>query len=77
MTALRFLKWIVSTLLLLILSGAMAIAVFGWNWLREPVARVAADKTGRELRIGGDLQIDPGWPLLRIRAADVTFGNPP
>jgi len=77
MIVLRFLKWIVTTLLLLILAGTAAIALFGWNWLREPVARVAMDKTGRELRIGGDLQVSPGWPLLGIRAADVTFGNPP
>lgn len=77
MIVLRFLKWVGTTLLLLILAGTASIALFGWNWLREPVARVAMDKTGRELRIGGDLQVSPGWPLLRIRAADVTFGNPP
>lgn len=76
MIVLRFLKWVGTTLLLLVLAGAASIAVFGWNWLREPVARVATDKTGRELRIDGNLQIDPGWPLLRIRATDVTLGNP-
>lgn len=73
----RALKWVGGLGLLAILLAVTYVAVFGWNWLREPVSRLAAEKTGRELVIGGDLQLSLGWPRLRVRAADVTFGNPP
>jgi len=76
MLLLRTFKWVGGFILLIVLIGTAYIAIFGWNWLREPVAQLAMEKTGRELLIGGDIKIHPGWPLLRIRAADVSFGNP-
>ncbi|HSG23188.1 MAG TPA: AsmA family protein, partial [Azonexus sp.] len=72
----RALKWIGGFLLLAILFSVAYVALFGWNWLREPVSRLATEKTGRELVIGGDLQLSLGWPLLHVRASDVKFGNP-
>lgn len=72
----RALKFTGGFLLLAILLAVGYVALFGWNWLREPVSRLATEKTGRELTIGGDLQLSLGWPLLQVRAADVKFGNP-
>ncbi len=53
------------------------IAIFGWNWLRGPIERAVLQKTGRVLAIQGDLGLHFGWPRPRLRAATVTFANPP
>ncbi len=50
--------------------------MFGWNWLRGPIERMTLDKTGRELIIGGDLEIRFDWPWPYIHAGAVTFANP-
>lgn len=76
MTVVRLLKWMAGIFLALIVLGALLIAIFGWNWLRGPIERMAAEKTGRVLAIHGDLSIHPGWPRPRLRAAAVTFANP-
>lgn len=77
MTRSRLLQWTAALLLGPILLAVLVIALLGWNWLRGPIERMALDKTGRELVIGGDLQIKLGWPLARLHAASVTFANPP
>lgn len=53
-----------------------ASSVRNWNWLRDPIARGVDARTGRVLRIGGDLELDLGWPHVRVRTADVTLSNP-
>lgn len=77
---LRLFKWLGSLLLLLILLLILVptlwVALFGWNGLRQPVARLVMEKTGRELVIGGDVQVGVGWPLLHVQTSDVTFANP-
>lgn len=67
-------------------AGGMLVVVVGlilvlanlsnWNWLREPISRFVADKTGRELVIGGDLVVHLGWPKTQIRTENLTFSNP-
>ena len=76
MTRSRLLKWTAGLLLAPVLLAVLFIAIFGWNWLRGPIERMTLEKTGRELVIGGDLQLKFGWPLPRIRAGAVTFANP-
>jgi uncharacterized protein involved in outer membrane biogenesis len=76
MTLPRSLKWIVGVPLALVVLVFLFIALFGWNWLRAPVERMTLDKTGRELVIGGDIDIDLAWPRPRLQAAAVTFANP-
>ncbi len=73
---LRWLKWIVVSLLAPVVLAVLFIAVFGWNWLRAPIERVTLDKTGRVLAIGGDIEVDPVWPHPRIRSGAVSFANP-
>jgi len=73
---LRALKWIGGFGVLLIVLCTAFIALFGWNWLREPIARLAMEKTGRELVIDGDLQIALDWPRVQVRSSDVKFANP-
>lgn len=76
MTLPRSLKWIAGVLLAPIVLAVLFIAIFGWNWLRGPLERMTLDKTGRELVIGGDLDLKFGWPFPRIHAGAVTFANP-
>lgn len=54
----------------------VAANVRNWNALREPIAHAVHAKTGRTLRIGGDLDIGLRWPYVQVQAADVTFSNP-
>jgi AsmA protein len=70
------LKWTAGLLLAPALLAVLFIAIFGWNWLRGPIERMTLEKTGRELAIGGDLQLEFGWPLPHITAGAVTFANP-
>ena len=77
MTGSRFLKWTAALLLAPVLLAALFIAIFGWNWLRGPIERMTLDKTGRELVIGGDIELKFGWPQPRIRAGALRFANPP
>ena len=56
---------------------ALWIAVFGWNWLRAPIERIAIQNTGRVLAIQGDLSVHFAWPAPRVRANALTFANPP
>jgi len=76
MTSSRLLKWAAGLVLAPIVLAALFIAVFGWNWLRGPIERMALDATGRELVISGDLKLKFGWPRPRVQAAAVTFANP-
>ncbi|MDO8294583.1 MAG: AsmA family protein [Gallionella sp.] len=76
MTLPRSLKWIAGVLLASVVLAILCIAIFGWNWLRGPIERMTLDKTGRELVIGGDLEVRFGWPRPRIHAGAVTFANP-
>ena len=70
------LKWIAGIALALIALPILFVAIFGWNWLRGSIERMALEKTGRELAIGGDLVVEFGWPHPRIHAGAVTFANP-
>jgi len=76
MTLRSSLKWIAGVALALIALAVLFVASFGWNWLRGPIERMALDKTGRELAIGGDLAVEFRWPHPRIHAGAVTFANP-
>ena len=70
------LKWLAALLFAALLMGVLLIALFGWNWMRAPMERYALEKTGRVLRIEGDLRVRGDWPALRLQAAGVRFANP-
>jgi uncharacterized protein involved in outer membrane biogenesis len=76
MTLPRLFKWITGVLLGSVLLAMLLIAGFGWNWLRGPIERIAQEKTGRELVIGGDLTVEFNWPQPRLHAGTVSFANP-
>ncbi|HEY9146420.1 MAG TPA: AsmA family protein [Thiobacillus sp.] len=69
--------WLVAMLVVVAALFMGVAAVPNWNWLRGPIAHAVGVKTGRTLRVGGDLDLAFGWGKVHIRAADVTFSNPP
>ncbi|BBP01337.1 hypothetical protein SFSGTM_20450 [Sulfuriferula nivalis] len=60
----------------LAVTTLILVIFFDWNWLRHPIERFVAEKTGRALIINGNLNIKLGWPLARIQATDISFANP-
>ena len=76
MTLPRSLKWIAGSVLALIVLMAGILAIFDGNWLRSPIERMTLERTGRELVIGGDIEVRFGWSVPRIRTGAVTFANP-
>ena len=66
-------RWVLLALTLLVV---IALLVLDWNWLRGPIMRMAAEKTGRVLAIHGDFKVKLGWPDAHLQAANVTFANP-
>jgi uncharacterized protein involved in outer membrane biogenesis len=72
----RFFACVAAALATPVVLAILFVAVFGWNWLRGPIERTVAQKTGRELLIRGDLSLHLGWPWPRLRADAVTFANP-
>lgn len=73
----RALKWLAIGLAVLVAAVLVLFLLPNWNALRDPIERVVSEKTGRELRIDGDLKVRLAWPpALRVGAADVSFANP-
>jgi AsmA protein len=75
MTLPRSTPWIAGLLVAPVVLAILFVATFGWNWLRGPIERMVLEKTGRELVIGGDLELSLGWPHPRLHASTVTFAN--
>lgn len=50
------------------------LLLWDWNWFKGTIERQVETRTGRELKIGGDLDVDLGW-VPTIRADDVSFAN--
>ena len=69
-------KWIGGTLLVVVGLILIVLNLSNWNWLRGPLSRTVADKTGRELVIGGDLIVNLGWPTTHVRTSNLSFSNP-
>jgi len=76
MTLQRFFLWTAGILLGVVAAAIVLVSVVGWNWLRGPVERYTAEKTGRVLVIAGDVRVRWGWPLPRITLERVQFANP-
>ena len=71
-------KWIAGTVFFLIMALMAAIYVFlytfDYNKLKPRIARMVKDATGRELNIGGQIDLEIGLsPALVV--TDITFAN--
>ena len=72
----RFVKWTAGLFLLFVVLAFAAVFFSGFNVLRGPITRMVTEKTGRELRIEGDLRPVWSWIHPRVRAEGVSFANP-
>jgi uncharacterized protein involved in outer membrane biogenesis len=71
----RRIALLLAALVALIGAVPLGIAIFGWNWTRPYLERAVEARTGRELDIAGDLEVDLGrHPLVVVH--DLHFGNP-
>ena len=73
-------KWILMIGAILIIALMVTVYVFvatyDYNKLKPRIARMAKDATGRELNLGGEVNLDFGFsPALVV--TDVTFANAP
>ncbi|MGY0558801.1 AsmA family protein [Lysobacter sp. A421] len=58
----------------LVVALVVLILLWDWNWFKGPVERQVEARTGREFKIGGDLDVDLGW-VPTIHADQLSFGN--
>jgi AsmA family protein len=54
---------------------ALGVALFDWNQTRGWIAQKVFERTGRELKIEGNLRVHPFSLSPRIRAEHITFAN--
>src|SRR3954471_23527878 len=70
--------WIMlAVALAIILAVVLAAALIDWNQARGWVGKQAAERTGRELVIGGDLRVHPLSLHPHVHAEQVRFANAP
>jgi AsmA family protein len=71
----KTIKWSIA-LLVLAIAVAVFLAVFDWNWFRGPIGRYASARTGREVRLEGDLHVKLfSWtPTATVN--QLTIGHP-
>jgi len=50
----RLAGWVLAAIVLVI---AVFLLLFDWNWLRGPIGRLASARTGRAVRLDGDLKV--------------------
>jgi uncharacterized protein involved in outer membrane biogenesis len=62
-------------LLLLIPAGLAALALYDWNEAKPWIEQRVLDRTGRELRLAGDLQVHPFSLHPGVRAEGISFAN--
>ncbi|HEX5477711.1 MAG TPA: AsmA family protein [Burkholderiales bacterium] len=72
----RFFKWTAGLFLVFAAIAFVVVFFTGFNLLRGPITRMVSEKTGRELRIEGDLRPVWSWIYPRVRAEGVSFANP-
>ena len=67
----RPLGWTLAALGIAIL---LLVLFFDWNWFKGPLERAVGSATGREFRIGGDLDVDLGRTIT-VSADQLTLSN--
>ena len=64
-------RWVLG---LFALAIALLVLFWDWNWFKGPIERRVEARTGREFKIGGDLDVDLGR-ISTVRADGLKFGN--
>src|SRR5437868_3981750 len=71
-----FLKWTGITLLAVLFAAIVTLYFLDWNQMRGPLGRYLSHRTGREVRIDGNLSVKlQAWQLPPIRRFLVNNGH--
>ncbi|HET7084772.1 MAG TPA: AsmA family protein [Rhizomicrobium sp.] len=71
-----FLKWSGITLLAVLFAAIVTLYFLDWNQMRGPLGRYLSHRTGREVRIDGQLAVKLFSWQPRIDASQIYVGNP-
>lgn len=71
-----FFKWTAVTLLALLFAAVVTLYFLDWNQMRGPIGRYLSHRTGREVRIDGNLSVKLFSWQPRIQAGGLYVGNP-
>src|ERR1700744_1779566 len=74
MTPARWVGAAVAGLLLLVVA---ALLLLDWNLLRHPIERLASARSGRSVRIEGNLEVHPWSSHPTVIVNGLSVGNPP
>ena len=70
----RALIWIGCVFGILTIAAVVFVATLDWNKAKGYLSAGVSKATGRQLVIGGDLEVDLGW-ISRVRASQIQFEN--
>jgi uncharacterized protein involved in outer membrane biogenesis len=71
-----FFKWTAVTLLALLFAAIVTLYFLDWNQMRGPIGRYLSHRTGREVRIDGNLSVKLFSWQPSIQAGGLYVGNP-
>lgn len=72
----RGLAWTGGVIAVFVGAFVLFLAFFDWNYLRGPISRFASMKTGREIAILGDLDVDALSLTPSATVRKIRIGNP-
>ncbi|MBF0098555.1 MAG: AsmA family protein [Magnetococcales bacterium] len=70
----RLFKWLLGTLLMLLLAAGSLLWLLDVNTFKEPIVRLVAEKTGRRLTIQGEMALTL-FPHLGLRLGKMALAN--
>ncbi len=71
-----FFKWTGVTLFAILVAAVITLYFLDWNQMRGPIGRYLSHRTGREVRIDGNLSVKLFSWQPRIEAGGLFVGNP-
>src|SRR5580698_3755692 len=71
-----FFKWTGITVLAILVSAIITLYFLDWNQMRGPLGRYLSHRTGREVRIDGNLRVDLFTLQPNVDASGIFLGNP-
>src|SRR6516164_8782 len=71
-----FFKWSGITLLAILFAAIVTLYFLDWNQMRGPISRYLSHRTGREVRIDGNLSVKLFSWQPRVDAAGIYVANP-
>jgi uncharacterized protein involved in outer membrane biogenesis len=73
----RVLAWTGITLSVIVGALLLTVALVDWNAMKGPIERMASEKSGRVVKIAGDIDVRPWSWTPSIAVSGLTLGNPP